>query len=556
MLCSLHVENYALIRSLQMNFDKGFTVITGETGAGKSILLGALSLILGNRADTTVLHDKSRKCYIEGEFDIRALPLKPFFEENNLDYQDITILRREINEMGKSRAFVNDTPVVLPVLKALAEQLVDIHSQHQNLLLHHAAFRLNILDEFAQNKSILQTYLSIFKKYRETEKKWKELYERQVKAEEERDYLQFLHEELVQANLAEGEQEDMEKKMKFLSNAGEVKEHLLLANALLSEQEDNILSRLKMVKHESEALVSFDPDMEDILSQLSRVIIDLQEIAFTFSKKEANVEVDPREIEQLQERLDLLYLLEQKHHARTVEDLLNKQDELSGRLCDMMDNREQVERLETEKQVLYEQLLAVAGELSQARKDVATSLETAITQKLQMLGMENALFRVDISSRVSPTESGIDDVHFYFSANKGIEPEEIGKVASGGELSRLMLSIKSIITESGLLPTVIFDEIDAGISGEVAGKVANMMSEMSRKHQLLAITHLPQIAAKGTIHYFVYKEVSENMTYTNIRRLQEAEREEEVAKMVSAGKPTPQAIAWAKTLLQTSLNCN
>jgi len=549
MIRNLHIENYALIRSLHINFDNGFTVITGETGAGKSILLGAIALILGNRADASLLYEKSKKCFVEGEFDIHNLDLLSFFNDNDLDYQDITTLRREITESGKSRAFINDTPVNLQTLKELAVKLVDIHSQHQNLLLNNGEFRLNVLDQYAKIEGELKEYKKLLSQYRHLESEWKELVEKQHQAEQEKDYLEYLAAEFEKANLVAGEQEEIEKKIATLSNADLIKSKLFASSQLLSEQENNVLQQLLLVKNYSTEIAPFNADVEAISVRLDALYTELKDVAYDVAKIESNVEINPEELEQLQLRLDFIYFMQQKHHLNSVEELLHKKLEIEEKLSLYNDNEEDMVRLKQQMDAGYELAFAKASSLSSLRHAAKESLENDIVATLHLLGMKDACFMVEIESGANLTATGLDKVSFLFSANKGVVPEEIEKVASGGELSRLMLAIKSIISESSLLPTVIFDEIDTGISGEVAAKVANLMKDISAKRQLLAITHLPQIASKGRLHYYVYKEVVHDKTFTNIRQIVDDERVEEIAKLMSGEKVTDSARKAASELL-------
>jgi DNA repair protein RecN (Recombination protein N) len=549
MLRNLHIENYALIRSLNINFDNGFTVITGETGAGKSILLGALSLILGNRADSSVLYEKSRKCFIEGEFDISNLDLLSFFNDNDLDYQEITTLRREVNESGKSRAFINDTPVNLQVLKDLAVKLVDIHSQHQNLLLNNGEFRLNVLDEYAQIQPELKEYKKSLSRFQLLELQWKKLVEEQIKAEQEKDFLEYLAAEFEKAGLVAREQDEIEKRISFLLNAETIKSKLFASSQILSEQDNNILQQLKEVKNNCAEIAAFNAAVNEIANRLDNLLPELKDIASDVANIENDVNINPEELEQLRQRLDFIYFLEQKHHLNSVEELLQKKSEIDGKLTLYNDNQDSIAKLKEMKDKGFKLAFDEASSLSARRHAVKESLEKDIVATLRLLGMKDARFIVEIESNAGLGASGLDKVRFLFSANKGVMPEEIEKVASGGELSRLMLAIKSIISESSLLPTVIFDEIDTGISGEVAAKVANLMNDISARRQLLAITHLPQIAAKGKLHYFVYKEVENGKTYTNIRQLLFDERVEEIAKLMSGERVGDSARNAAAELL-------
>ncbi|MDL2312178.1 DNA repair protein RecN [Bacteroidales bacterium OttesenSCG-928-B11] len=552
MLSSIHIENYALIRSLDIHFDKGFTVITGETGAGKSILLGALSLITGNRADSSVLLDKTKKCFVEADFDIREMEIRSFFDTHNLDYSDNTILRREINSAGKSRAFINDTPVTLQVLKELANLLVDVHSQHQHLLISNPLFRLQIVDDYADNKSALLHYQQLYYRHETATKELHQLQKQQQEVEERKDYLSFLAKELDDADLQPAEDGELEEKITMLSHAETIKSTLYANNQLLSEQDPNITAMLTNVKRDCESLSSYSAAIAEITQRLELLLIEIKDISYSLSSIERQVEVDPGQLDLLQQRLDLLYTLLRKHHVADLAELIEKKKDIDAQLTSMENNSEKIKILEKQRMLLNDALVEAANRLTERRLGVAPQLQQDILHKLQLLGMKDAHFHVDIESHSHHTEMGSDKVGFYFSANRGVATEEISKIASGGELSRMMLAIKSVITENALLPTVVFDEIDTGISGEIAGKAAKLMTELSQNHQLIVITHLPQIAAKGTLHYHVYKETLDNQTFTKIRQLTTDERVDELAKMMSDETITPAARETAKMLMGIS----
>ena len=555
MLQALQIENYAIIRSLKINFDKGFTVITGETGAGKSIIIGALSLILGKRADTSVLHDKSRKCYIEGSFDLSKLPLQEFFQQHDLDYQDISYIRREVTENGKSRAFINDTPVTLNVLKEFAERLVDIHSQHNNLLVNNENFRIDVLDQYAQDSTILKAYQSSFSAYKKTEKRHQELLALQQQQEQERSYLTYVAQELSDANLSEGEQDRIEREIALLTHAETIKSKLFQSVQLLEEDEnDNLLHRLQVIQDQCQSVSGFDKDIEELSQRLSGCLLELKDIARELRQKEDKIEVNPQELEHLNERLDLLLNLEHKHRVNTNEELIALLDSTNAKLSSMTENEEELEQCEKECQELQARTMELAQKLSAARQQCVGQLEQEMVSKIRLLGMEYGSFKIQLTQHEQFGASGIDNVQFLFSANRGNELQEIEKTASGGEISRLMLALKSIINDNSLLPTVIFDEIDSGISGEVAGKVASLMQDMSRKHQLIVITHLPQIAAKGKLHYFVFKSISEDKTYTQIKSLNEDESIREIATMISGDQVSNAALRTAKELKNSKLS--
>ncbi len=550
MLRSLQIENYALIRSLNITFDEGFTVITGETGAGKSIMLGALSLILGSRADTSVLFDKSRKCFVEGRFDLSKLALQPFFEEHDIDYDEETILRREVNEKGKSRAFINDTPVTLQTLRELAVQLVDIHSQHHILLFNDDTFRIKVIDEYAGLTAQAMAYNQTLAEYHAASRQYNELVQRQQEDENERDFITYISDEIDNAHLYEGEKEDVEKQITLLDNAELIKGKLYTAARLLAEEEPNIIEQLKAVRKQYEELAQYNSELADYATRIDKVIIELEDIAFDTSKKCDEIEVNPEKLEQLKERIDLIFFLLQKHHLNTIAELLAKMEEGRKRLQLMEDHQQQITQMAEKKEKLYQQVMASAEKLSQQRQKAASRLEKEIVGKLHLLGMNDAVLHIDFSRLSQPAKSGLDEVKYLFSANRGATPNEIEKVASGGEISRLMLAIKSVISAANFLPTIIFDEIDTGISGETAGKVAAMMQDISQQRQLLVITHLPQVAAKGKLHYYIYKEIIDDNTYTNIRKLKEEEREQEIAKMMSGKQISAAALQAAKELIR------
>lgn len=552
MLRNLQIENYALIRSLDIRFDKGFTAITGETGAGKSILLGALSLILGNRADTDVLNDKSKKCFVEATFDIRELSLQTFFEENDLDYQDETTIRREINEHGKSRAFINDTPVNLTTLRTLASQLLDIHSQHQNLMLQDSGFRLGILDQYAKDSQLLQKYRSKYAHLKQLENEYAKLKSACAEAALQQEFNTFTVNELEQAQLVAGEQEETEQKIQLLSHAEEIKTHLFAASQQLSENDgENIIQQLKSVQGECNALSNLGNVFEELKSRLQAVTIELQDISYEISRQENEIEVNPQELERLNERIDLIYTLEHKYQVDNIQALLDLAQRLKAEVNAFSDNKEQLIALERNLQTARTEVMTLAQQLSDARQKVTTSFCQEIEHKLRALGMADSRFEISIKRNEEPQAHGIDSIIFLFSANKGVAPAELSKVASGGEMSRLMLALKSIITDSTLLPTVIFDEIDTGISGETANRVAAVMSTLSEHHQVIAITHLPQLAARGDQHLFVYKENLDEKAVSNIRELNDEERIDVLAAMLSGDSITESARNTAKELLHS-----
>ena len=552
MLTSLQIENYAIIRSLEIRFQSGLVVITGETGAGKSILMGALSLILGNRADTDVLHDKSKKCIVEATFNIQGLNLQELFRQYDLDYQDETIIRREINEHGKSRAFVNDTPVNLATLKAISSLLVDIHSQHQTLMLQNAGFRLLLLDQFAQNQELREQYRQVLRQWQEKRAALETLRTKCDEAAQRYDYNLYTIEELEKADLQPDEQSEIEQKIKELSSAESIKSHLYNATRILSEQEDdNILYRLKMLQQECRPLESVGAEYAAFSRRIDDLLTETQDLAYEMSRKNDTVEVNPALTDQLNERLDLLFSLQNKYRAEDNRALLQLLANLQKEVATYSDNKEQLAEAEAEVQNLEAEVRRQAARLSASRKEAAPALVNAMEERLHRLGMPGSRFVVTLDDSGEPRDNGIDTATFLFSANAGVAPADIAKIASGGEMSRIMLCLKSIITDSMYLPTIIFDEIDTGISGETASKVGQMMRLLAGRHQVIAITHLPQIAACGTQHLLVYKQTTENRTSTNIKTLSMPEREEMIATMMSGESRTESAILTAREMLKS-----
>lgn len=552
MLTSLQIENYAIIRSLEISFQEGLSVITGETGAGKSILMGALSLLLGNRADTDVLFDKSRKCIVEATFHIQDLSLKSWFEQYDLDYQDDTIIRREINEHGKSRAFINDTPVNLTVLKSIASQLVDIHSQHQTLMLQNADFRLRLLDQFAQNQVLLVQYQEALHEWRKQKKALEDLRTKCAEAAIRHDYNTFTIEELEKASLQPDEQSQIELQIKELTNAETIKSHLYNATALLSEQEgDNILYMLKSAQGECRALADLGGDYDLFLQRMDNLLAEAQDLSYEMSKKSDNVEINPQLLEQLNERLDLLFTLQNKYHVEDNEALISLLEQLRHEVETYTDDKEQLAELEKMVNQAEKGVQALAKQLTASRCKAMPALANAMEERLRKLGMTDSRFSVELAQSEELRDSGTDTATFLFSANSGVAPADMSKIASGGEMSRIMLCLKSIITDTMFLPTIIFDEIDTGISGETASKVGQLMQTLAEKHQVIAITHLPQIAARGNQHYLVYKQTSENQTSTNIKLLTMPEREQMIATMMSGESCNESAVTAAREMLKT-----
>lgn len=549
MLLALQIENYAIIKSLQINFDSGFTAITGETGAGKSIIIGALSLILGNRADTSLLYDRKKKCYVEGTFNIEKLDIKHFFEENDLDFQNVTILRREISETGKSRAFINDTPVTIAQLKELTQYLVDIHSQHHHFLIENQGFKLKIIDEYSQNTELVDTYQRKREEYKKTVLDLESLLIERSKNLQEKDFLEFLDQELFEAKLNIGEQEEIEKQILILSNAELIKTNLFQSSNIINNEPVSLHSSLHDLKGNCSAISDFDPRIHSLTERIDSIIIEIKDIDFEINLIGDAVEINPDHLQLLTDRLDLLIKLQQKHRVNNIQELIEKHQHIQNQLSQFSDNQNRIDLVEAAKTRLFDELNHIGDKISTIRKSNLNSFENAIVQRIISIGIPDGLLKIELESTDQFFENGKDKVVFLFTANKGIPMAEVEKVASGGEISRLMLAIKSVISAKNILPTIIFDEIDTGVSGDIAGKVARLMQKIASDRQLLVITHLPQIAAKATKHYFVYKEVIDGKTYTNIRELQSDERVEEIAAMMSGDTITQAARQTAKELI-------
>lgn len=551
MLNHLSVQNYALIDKLEVDFSNGLTIITGETGAGKSILLGALNLIAGARADAQALQDKTKKCIVEVSFNIKGYSLKDFFTANELDYETSTSIRREINPEGKSRAFINDTPVTLGQLKELTSHLIDIHSQHETLDLNAAEFQLSVIDAFANHPDLLTEFAADFKKYKVIEKQLAELIDRESQAKKELDYFQFQFNELEDVNLKPDEQATLEQELETLNNAEEIKLNLSRAAFVLNSGEVNLLSSLNEIKILIASNAKYKQEINDLSTRLNSSYIELKDIANELENLEQDIVFDPKRIEELTNRLNEIYRLEQKHQVKTVEELIAIKNELSNKLLDFSSLEIEIEKIKKELNALEKNLFSSAKKISTNRKKVIPKIEKEIASLLSSLSMPNAQLKIEHSEINTFGKNGLDKISFLFSANKGSDFKELHKVASGGELSRLMLCIKSLIAQLTALPTIIFDEIDTGVSGDIADKVGGIMHKMANAMQVITITHLPQIASKGGSHLFVYKEEKNNKTFSNIKKLTAEERVNEIAKMLSTGAPTAAAISNAKELLKT-----
>ena len=550
MLQKLTIRNYALIDSLDIEFDKGLNIITGETGAGKSIILGALSLILGQRAESKYFFSQDKKCVIEGVFLLLDEKLKTLFENNDLDFLNETLLRREISIDGKSRAFINDTPVNLTILKQIGENLIDIHSQHATQEINDSEFQLLIVDSLADHHSLLFDYRNGFKKLRQNHTLLRDLNGKADEARSKQDYEQFLFNELERADLKEREQEDLEQELEKLTHAETIKRSLLNATALLAENEISASNLLKEASIQLQSVEKFDPQINGLYERIRSSLIELKDIADETANIESKIGHSAEKSSIIHERLDLIYTLQQKHRVANNTELLAVQQKLADSLTQLISSDEQIEMLKKNIELLQLELTKQANELSVNRKKAIKVVETATAKTLQQVGMPNAKIIFNQLATTTLNKDGIDEIELLFSANAGQAPAPVNKVASGGELSRLMLAIKSLLAKHTSLPTLIFDEIDTGISGETALKVGKVIADLGSDMQILSITHLPQIAAKGNSHYFVYKNEENNKTTTGIRKLNSAERVVAIAEMLSGKNPGTSALQNAKELLE------
>lgn len=550
MLKSLYIQNFALIDSLKIDFGSGFSVISGETGAGKSIILGALSLILGQRADVKQIKQGAEKCVIEGVFDVSAYHLAPFFEEMDWVYDgDECILRREIWSNGKSRAFVNDSPVYLNDLKGLGDRLIDIHSQHQNLSLNDNHFQLNVIDLLADTKKELADYGEAYGAYRKVEKALIDLREQYRKNREEEDYLRFQYAALAEMNLQPGEQAQLEEELEAVSHAEEIKTGLYASAAVLSEDERSVESLLRTVADTLHAVERFYPKVSELAARVDSAFVELKDVREEIVACFENVEFDPGRRLILEERLSGLYDLQKKHSVSTVEELIDLQEDMRLQLANIDSVDEKLKELEVDTAEKQKSMIAKAELLSKKRKKAAPLIEKELVERLAYLRMPNVQFLCDFKTKETPEATGKDTVQFLFSANKSAALQPVSQIASGGEMSRLMLCLKAMIAGATSLPTIIFDEIDTGTSGEVADRVGSIMEEMGARMQVIGITHLPQIASKGGRHFLVYKEDLGNVVTTKIKELTHEECVQEIARMLSGAEITEQAIENAKVML-------
>ena len=549
MLQHLHIRNYALIGELSVDFSDGFSVITGETGAGKSILLGALGFVLGDRADTGVLFDKEMKCVVEAHFSLNDDSLKPLFESNNLDFDSECILRRELSPQKKSRAFVNDTPVPLQTMKEIGSQLVDIHSQHDSLLLTDADFQLRLLDEIAQNHGLLVDYQTNYSIYNSLKRQLNELRETATKNIAENDYLKFQLEELKKAQLKEGEYLEIEQSLNVMENAEEIRTLLYNANGLLESTETAILPQLNELSSLLHRLKQLVPNTDELQQRIESTQVELKDIAYDLDRLGDDAQFDEGKLQELQERYDLLNRLMMKHHVKEFDALITLRDGLEAKVNAFENIDQEIEKAEKALKEQTQLLQQFATKLHSQRMKASKTFSEKVTDLAKQLAMPHAVFQIAVEPLKEFSSNGLDQVQFLFSANKGIEVAELSKVASGGELSRLMLSIKSVVSQHNYIPTLIFDEIDTGVSGEVAAKIGSIMQQMGSSLQLIAITHLPQVASKAVHHFFIYKDNDGLRTQSHIKVLSKEERVTEIAKMLSNDKVTPEALKAAEVLL-------
>ena len=551
MLKRLAIKNYALIDNLDISFSKELNIMTGETGAGKSIILGALSLILGQRAESKYFFNQQKKCVIEGTFLVNGFQLNEFFAENDLDYDLETVLRREISSDGKTRAFINDTPVNLTTLKKLGEKLIDVHSQHATLEINDEDFQLLVIDTVAGNQNLLNNYREVFRSYKKSQARLKELINQSEKSKSDLDYFQFQFDELEKANLFIGEQAELEQELDSLTHAEDIKKSLVSSISVLSENEPSAIVQIKEAAVNLANAEKYNPEISILTERLNSCLIEIKDILSEIERIEQSSLINEERLQKVSDRLDLIYSLQKKHRVGSENELIAVRDQISNKLNSILYADEDIEKLKIEVDSLYKEVHTHSIQLDKTRTECIPKVEMQVMDTLTEIGMPNAVLKIvnDTLSEGKFDQNGNNQIRFLFSANKGQSPLPMNKVASGGELSRLMLSIKSLIAVHTALPTIIFDEIDTGISGEVALKVGHIMEKLSKNMQVIAITHLPQIASKGDTHYRVYKDEKGDITNTNITKLNEEERIFELAKMLSGDNPGESAIQNARELL-------
>ena len=551
MLKRLAIKNYALIDNLDISFSEELNIMTGETGAGKSIILGALSLILGQRAESKYFFNQQKKCIIEGIFLVNGFQLNEFFAENDLDYDLETVLRREISSDGKTRAFINDTPVHLSTLKKLGEKLIDVHSQHATLEINDEDFQLLVIDTVAGNQNLLNNYREVFKSFKKAQTQLKDLISQSEKSKSDLDYFQFQLDELEKANLTQGEQTELEQELDSLTHAEDIKKSLMSSISVLSENEPSVIVQIKEAAANLANAEKYNPEISSLTERLNSCLIEVKDILSEIERIEQSSLINELRLQEVSDRIDLIYSLQKKHRAASDIELIAIRDEISQKLNSILFADEDIEKLKVEVDNHYKKVLDLSVQLGKSRTECIPKVEMQVMNTLTQIGMPNAVLQVvnDTLPEGKFDLNGNNQIRFLFSANKGQSPLPMNKVASGGELSRLMLSIKSLIAVHTALPTIIFDEIDTGISGEVALKVGNIMEKLSKNMQVIAITHLPQIASKGDTHYRVYKDEKGDITNTNITKLNQEERILELAKMLSGDNPGESALQNARELL-------
>ena len=551
MLQSIHIQNYALIESLDINFHPGFSVITGETGAGKSIILGAIGLLVGQRADIKAIKTGANKCIVEARFHIASYELESFFEEHDLEYEEgECILRRELYASGKSRAFINDTPASLAQMKELGEKLIDVHSQHQNLLLNHEDFQLSVLDILAHDEKELQVYKETYSAFKKVSKELSDIQQQAEKNRQDEDYIRFQVEQLEEANLQAGEQETLEQEAETLTHAEEIQSSLYKVDQLMASDEMTLLSVTKDCMQTLQGISRVYAPAQEWIERLNSCYIELKDLAHEIANASEEVEFNPTRLDYVNERLNLIYTLQQKHRVSTVEELIDIAEDYRSKLDAITSYDDRIEELKKQKETIYNKVLEQASVLTTRRLDAAKEIEKQMQAYLVPLGMPNVQFAVELETKKEPDIKGMDSVNFLFSANKNGMLQQVASIASGGEIARVMLSLKAMIAGAVKLPTIIFDEIDTGVSGSIAEKMALIMQEMGQAdRQVISITHLPQIAAKGANHYKVYKEDTETGTNSHIRQLNQEERIHEIANMLSGATLTEAALNNAKALL-------
>jgi len=552
MIQSLDIKNYALITSLRVDFSKGLTIITGETGAGKSILLGALGLIMGKRADTKVLFNPEEKCVVEAKFNIKNYSLQAYFEENDLDFEEELLIRREISPAGKSRAFVNDTPVNLSVLQELSDNLLDLHQQFDMLDIHKVSFQVRMVDALADHKTLLASYEQTYKEWQKKKSALQNLIQNQNQKNQELDFLQYQIKEFDEAKLQEGELEELESQLEILNSAEDIKRVSTLFYHSLDESDNSITNRLRELIRESNSLSEVDQRFGDMQQRLTQAIEEMRDIAQTCEQIADSTEHEPKLIEKIQDRLSLIYRLMKKHHTNSYPELIEIHQNLVSKLKGITGGDQEIALLQSEIKELEAALANMAEDISKNRKSVIPNFESQIHQLLAQLGMENAKIQISCTPAPQYGPTGKDVIEYLFAPNKGSAFLPLKDIASGGEISRLTLCIKSLVAAAIPLPTLIFDEIDTGISGEVAYKMGKILSHLADDHQIISITHAPQIAAQADLHYFVYKQDTPERTVTAVRSLRGEDRIQELAKMLSGNPPSKSAIENAKELIKHS----